>query len=432
MRRTAFAFATLLALATAALAQDIRGTWQADGKPQRVLKIGRTAQAYHGDLYNLGDEAPGSPRNGNGISVVTLADRSVSFSLDEAQGDFEGRLAEDGNSITGTWKTLYGPPQPLTFTRATKLAAWAIDPSPHKSLFVTIQPGVKLEVLDWGGKGPPMILLNGLGGTAHGFDAFAPRLTDKHHVYGITRRGFGASSSPPPTDENYDADRLGDDVLAVMAALGIEKPVIAGHSIAGGELSSVGTRHPEKIAGLIYLDSVFQYAFYNSAQEDLAMDSAIVRRDLDRMFDLQTSPAQWRALIAEIQAQLPKLQKSLQQTADMLEGAPEMPGAVQKPEDLAGNKIVANARAYGPTSVPVLAILALPRRCQPNCDKPFMQKIMAADAARADAFEKANPQARVVRIANASHFIWRSNEADVLREMNAFMDSAAGAASSAR
>ena len=111
----------------------------------------------------------------------------------------------------------------------------------------------------------------------------------------------------------------------------------------------------------------------------------------------------------------------------MLEGAPEMPGAVQKPEDLAGNKIVANARAYGPTSVPVLAILALPRRCQPNCDKPFMQKIMAADAARAEAFEKANPQARVVRIANASHFIWRSNEADVLREMNAFLDSLANA-----
>jgi pimeloyl-ACP methyl ester carboxylesterase len=420
MRISALTFASFFMLVSAAQAQDIRGTWQADGKPQRVLKIGKTAQTYHGDLYNLGDEAPGAPRNGNGISAITLMDGSIRFSLDEAQGDFDGKLSDDGNSIAGTWKTLYGPPQPLTFMRAQ--TAWVVDPSPHKSLFVTVQPGVKLEVLDWGGKGPPLILLNGLGGTAHGFDAFAPKLTDKHHVYGITRRGFGASGSPPATDENYDADRLGDDVLAVMAALRIEKPVIAGHSIAGGELSSVGTRHPERIAGLIYLDSLFQYAFYNPAQEDLAVDSAIVRRDLDRMFDLQTSPAQWRALIAEIQAQLPKLQKSLQQTADMLEGAPEMLGAVQKPEDLAGNKIVANARAYGPASVPVLAILALPRRCQPNCDKPFMQKIMAADAARADAFEKANPQARVVRLAGASHFIWRSNEADVLREMNGFMD----------
>ena len=64
----------------------------------------------------------------------------------------------------------------------------------------------------------------------------------------------------------------------------------------------------------------------------------------------------------------------------------------------------------------------MPRRCAPNCDKPFMQKIMAADAARADLFEKTAPQARVLRIARASHYIYRSNEADVIREMNSFMD----------
>ena len=43
--------------------------------------------------------------------------------------------------------------------------------------------------------------------------------------------------------------------------------------------------------------------------------------------------------------------------------------------------------------------------------------------ARAALFEKTAPQARVVRIANASHYIYRSNPADVVREMNSFMDS---------
>ena len=43
------------------------------------------------------------------------------------------------------------------------------------------------------------------------------------------------------------------------------------------------------------------------------------------------------------------------------------------------------------------------------------------DAAQA-MFEKSAPNARVIRIANASHYIYRSNEADVIREMNAFMD----------
>jgi len=72
--------------------------------------------------------------------------------------------------------------------------------------------------------------------------------------------------------------------------------------------------------------------------------------------------------------------------------------------------------------VPVLAILAEPRQCGRNCDKPFMQKILAADTARSAHFEKESRNAHVIRIANASHYIYRSNEADVIREMNAFMD----------
>ena len=415
------ALAALLALVLPAQAQNIAGTWQADGKPQRVLKIGKTAQAYHGELYNLGDEASGAPLNGNGISAITLSDRTVSFSLDEAQGSFDGKLSDDGNSIAGIWKMLYRPPQPLTFTRASTQTAWVIDPSPHKSFFVPVQPGIKLEVLDWGGDGPPLIFLSGLGGTAHSFDAFAPKFIGKHHVYGITRRGFGASTTPPFTNDNYDADRLGDDVLAVMAALKIEKPVLAGHSIAGGELSSVGTRHPEKIAGLIYLESLYQYAFYNPAQLDLALSRAILRRNLDRLADVEPSPSQWKAVAAETEAAMARLQTALREAAELL-GPDELPVEAQKPEDLAANRIMSGVRPYGAAPVPILAILAQPRRCAPNCDKPFMQRIMAGDAARADLFEKSAPNARVIRIANASHYIYRSNEADVLREMNAFMD----------
>jgi pimeloyl-ACP methyl ester carboxylesterase len=49
-------------------------------------------------------------------------------------------------------------------------------------------------------------------------------------------------------------------VLAVIDALNLNRPVIAGHSIAGRELTWVGSRHPEKISGLIYLDAGFDYA----------------------------------------------------------------------------------------------------------------------------------------------------------------------------
>ena len=119
--------AMLIALVSSAQAQDITGTWQADGKPQRVLKITRTAQGYRGDFYNLGDEAPGAPRN-NSVSTIVLTGTAMSFSLDKAQGDFLGQLSNDAQTLTGSWKTLYGGAQPLTFARTAKKGEWVIDP----------------------------------------------------------------------------------------------------------------------------------------------------------------------------------------------------------------------------------------------------------------------------------------------------------------
>src|SRR5690349_20267976 len=106
--------------------------------------------------------------------------------------------------------------------------AWQ-DLSNHQAKFVTVEDGVRLEVLDWGGTGRPVVLLAGSWNTAHIFDDFAPKLTDCCHVYGITRRGYGASSQPA---SGYGDQRLADDVLRVLDALNIAAPVLAGHSMA--------------------------------------------------------------------------------------------------------------------------------------------------------------------------------------------------------
>src|SRR6185503_9270402 len=109
--------------------------------------------------------------------------------------------------------------------------AWR-DPSTHRVRLVTVEKGVELEVLDWGGSRRPVVLLAGSGNTAHVFDDFAPTLTDCCHVYGITRRGYGASSQPA---SGYDEQRRADDVLHVLDSLSIDAPVLVGHSMAGGE-----------------------------------------------------------------------------------------------------------------------------------------------------------------------------------------------------
>ncbi len=183
-----------------------------------------------------------------------------------------------------------------------------------KPQFVTVEPSVKLEVLDWGGTGRPVILLAGLGHDAHVFDAFATKLTGTYHVYGITRRGFGASDTPPVEGENYSADRLGDDVIAVLDHLKLEHPVLVGHSIAGEELSSIGSRFPERVAGLVYLDAGYAYALYDASLSDVQEDFQIDTNELQRQLlaiNNSFSAADRSKIMEAVLKELPNYEKLL-------------------------------------------------------------------------------------------------------------------------
>jgi pimeloyl-ACP methyl ester carboxylesterase len=423
MRR--FAIALLLMLAcTAAQAQEIAGIWQGGEKSRHVLKIRKTANGLAGDLFNLPPESAGNPLNGNGISEIHRQGRHVIFTVDRTGLAFDGTLAENGKTLSGSLKAA-GPAEALTLERVTPREQWPIDPSPHRTRFITVEKGVSLEVLDWGGNGPPLVFMAGLGNTAHVFDSFALHFTANHHVYAITRRGIGASSAPPPTGQNYDADRLGDDVLAVIAALKLDRPVLAGHSIAGEELSSIGSRHPEAVAGLIYLDAAFARAFYAPDADTLDVDVDVMRRDLARLPVAAGSPSESRALIDEVQSIMPRLQVELPRYREKLVGLPELPQRPPTPQQNAFDAIIAGERKYTIIKPPTLAIMAVPHACAPNCDSAGNKAMAAADIAQADGFEKGNPKARVVRLPYANHYVFRSNEADVVREMNAFMDTLA-------
>jgi non-heme chloroperoxidase len=72
-------------------------------------------------------------------------------------------------------------------------------------------------------------------------------------AYAITRRGYGGSSQPAT---GYDGQRLADDVLRVLDSLHVNAPVLVGHSMAGGELTTLGNQHSNRLAGLVYLDAL--------------------------------------------------------------------------------------------------------------------------------------------------------------------------------
>jgi len=138
-------------------------------------------------------------------------------------------------------------------TRPALAPAPFTDPAAHRAARIAVAPGVRVEVLDWGGTGPALVFLAGSYNTGHAFDTFAPRFTDRFRVLAITRRGLGASDVPNPGP--YDGPTLAADVKAVLDSLGIARAVLVGHSFGGIEASWFAVAYPERVEKLVYLDS---------------------------------------------------------------------------------------------------------------------------------------------------------------------------------
>jgi non-heme chloroperoxidase len=307
------------------------------------------------------------------------------------------------------------------------------DPSKHTVQFVTVEKGVRLEVLDWGGTGRPVVLLAGSGNTAHIFDGFAEKLSGACcHVYGITRRGFGASTHP---DSGYDQQRLADDVLRVLDALKIVAPVLAGHSMSGEELTTLGDEHSDRLAGLVYLDatadptdypgsSAAYMALFNKLPAAMRANGsepdASDLRSFQTFHDFKVRQNGFEYPEAQLRA-------SFDQNPDGSVGSYNTPDKVH-------NAIGRGAlpRDYSRIRVPIVAFfssLSINYRYQPEDaqERKAIEQFDAATKVYADRNKKnlgkAKGGVRVVDLPQADHYLFLSNEADVLREMRAFLAS---------
>jgi len=144
----------------------------------------------------------------------------------------------------------------------------------HTSGFVDVN-GIRLHYLDWGGTGPALIFLAGMGSSAYIFNKFAPRFTDKFRVLALTRRGHGDSDYP---ETGYDADTLVEDIRQFMDCLNIEMASLAGHSLAGVELTHFAATHPERVEKLIYLDALDDRRREQAIQAQNPLNSVVIKQ----------------------------------------------------------------------------------------------------------------------------------------------------------
>jgi non-heme chloroperoxidase len=310
--------------------------------------------------------------------------------------------------------------------KVTKAQSGWQDPSPHRVRYVSVEKDVQLEVLDWGGSGRGIVLLAGSGYTAHEYDDFAPKLTDHYHVYGITRRGFGSSGF---VAGEYGIDLLGDDILAVIAMLKLKRPILVGHSFAGGELSSVATRYRDRIAGLVYLDAAYPVAFDNGKGMSMSEFQEIVRPPIAPPPPEAADLTSFRALQTYYERvygiRLPEAELRQQ-----WEAGPD--GRVGKRRSFPGSStLMMGLNKYTDIPVPALVIFANPHSLSPwlkdNQDasvraavKAYSSKFEAFTRKQENAIREAVHTARVITLPGANHVVFMSNEADVIREVRAF------------
>jgi non-heme chloroperoxidase len=314
-------------------------------------------------------------------------------------------------------------------TIAPETATWR-DPSPHRITFVTVDNGVKLEVLDWGGNGRPVVLLAGYQ-TAHEYDDIAPKLTAFCHVYGITRRGFGASTRP---HSGYTAQRSAEDVLQVLDALKLDHPVLAGHSFGGLDLLTIGAQHPRLAAGLVFLNSGDDPTLPDSAYEVAMVDT----KKLPASMMAPEPPPDNSSFQAFRESQL-KAHGVMEPEAELRQRYPVSPdgglGEDSTPKWVR-DAIFAGIQkpAYSSIHVPVLAILAVPlpldeqfKKYQPRTTDE--RAAMEQKYAVGEAFTKrtvrdlkaGDSNAQIITLPGASTYVFLSNENDTVREMRSFI-----------
>ncbi len=301
------------------------------------------------------------------------------------------------------------------------------DDSPHEVNYIAVEDNVRIEVLDWGGSGQPVVLIPGLGASAHSFDSLAPHLSKDYRVIGITRRGTGASTRP---DHGYGIRRLSEDVLKVIDTLGLTNSVLAGHSLGGEELSWIAAHYPDRIAGLIYLDAAYDRSRENSEIAELSRklpaqprphrneltSYEAFKKYLDRIGNLGANPIPQGEIMAMLNLEL----GSRRLDARVLEAI------------MAG----LSAPDYASINVPALGIFALAASADSLMEKwydeddPQLRQALVKlhklrnsyQRAQIEKFRSELNDSRVMELIDADHWVFQSHREEVLSAMREFLE----------
>jgi pimeloyl-ACP methyl ester carboxylesterase len=159
--------------------------------------------------------------------------------------------------------------------------------------------GRRVNVVDGGGDGPPLLFVHGLGGCWQNWLLNLPAFMGSHRVVTLDLPGFGASEMP---SEPISIRGYARTLDGVCDALGVENPVVVGNSLGGFVAAEMALSFSTRVAKLVLVSAAGLSTEYLQREPLLAFarvwaaastragarSDTVVRRRRLRRFALQT------------------------------------------------------------------------------------------------------------------------------------------------
>ena len=111
--------------------------------------------------------------------------------------------------------------------------------------------GIELHALDYRGDGPALLVLPGITSPAVTWDFIARGLGDLARVVALDLRGRGLSDTPVG---DYTLEAYANDTVAVLDALGIDRPILVGHSLGARIAAAFAAAHTDRVGHAVLID----------------------------------------------------------------------------------------------------------------------------------------------------------------------------------
>lgn len=122
---------------------------------------------------------------------------------------------------------------------------------------------------------PAIVLVHGLTGNGMNWVRVANALRDRYDVILPDTRGHGLSDAP---ESGYTVEERAADIAALIDALGLDRPVLIGHSMGGQAAAAAAALFPDKVRALVLEDPAwFEDEPQASRERDADEKCAILR-----------------------------------------------------------------------------------------------------------------------------------------------------------